>query len=582
MKRGRFFARTAVMAMAASVGLTSCDNDTISTILGVLDYLTDDDGTTICADDKGLGWLEDDEDTSTIEDDIQINTDDDSEVGADLPSSVDLTRYLPPIGDQGEFGTCVAWATAYNCRTWLNAQSKGLSQSELSQKKNQFSAGDMFKAIDSDDKGSECQGSNFQAAFNKMVSRGVATVATSPYMTSSSECDCSNTSSENSEAAKYKIKSYREIDISSVKTVKRYLYEGHPVVFGAKLGDNFMNASGSSVLYSNGTFNSTGMHAYHAIMIVGYDDNRGSNGAFRVVNSWGESWGDDGFIWVDCNFLCSSDFAYCGFVAYLDDDDTTSYGVASSTVDLQPSMVTDEDDEEETDGTWRKLSYDVLNAGTGTVGASSSWGNAYLLYNAYNANEYTIVLIDIYSDAFALEKGEMNGSWDETEAAEALGIKAEAYSLTNIDVPGGTTVASAYAGEDTYFEWTYKMPDVTGKYYLVMLADAFGSVEESDETNNYYFLTAADGGPLDVKNGVISSSIGNNKALRIVKRAQNAHFAEQTAVNATAPNTYSPAEISKMLNAARQSGELRNKALEWANSDMAKMAKPKVVKRINK
>ncbi len=583
MKKPQLFRATAAaITLAASVSLTSCEGDVLSTIIDVLDYLTTDDGTTIEADGKGLGWLENDEDTSTIEDDIQINTNDDSEVGASLPSKVDLTRYLPPIGNQGNYGTCVAWATAYNCRTWLNAQAKGLSKSELNYAKNVFSPADIFKAIPSSQKGTGCAGTSFQPAFDKMVTRGVATWQTSPYLTSSSDCDCSNTSSENSDAANYKIKSYREIDIHSVKTVKRYLYEGHPVVFGAKLGDNFMACSSSSVIYSNGTFNNTGMHAYHAMMIVGYDDSKGSNGAFRIVNSWDTTWGDSGYAWIDCNFLCSEAFAYAGFVAYLDGDDQASYGSEASNVDLQPYKVTDTDDDTDSDPTWRTLVYDVCNAGGGTVKSSSSWGNAYLLYDAYNANNYTIVLIDIYSDAFDLEKGEMNGAWDENEAKAALGLTAQGYSLTNIDIPGNSSVASTVEGEDCYFSWTYKMPDVTGKYYLVLIADAFGSVEESDETNNYYFLTAADGGPLTVTNGVISDEIGNNKALSMPKRAQNAHFAEQTAVNATAPNTYSPAEISALLNDARKSGELRNKALEWTKSANSQLARPRKIMKLNK
>jgi hypothetical protein len=35
----------------------------------------------------------------------------------------------------------------------------------------------------------------------------------------------------------------------------------------------------------------------HAICIVGYDDTK-FGGAFEIVNSWGESWGKDGFIWI--------------------------------------------------------------------------------------------------------------------------------------------------------------------------------------------------------------------------------------------------------------------------------------------
>ena len=44
-----------------------------------------------------------------------------------LPSSVDLTKKFPPIGDQGQYGTCVAWASSYNLKTALNGIEKGLS-----------------------------------------------------------------------------------------------------------------------------------------------------------------------------------------------------------------------------------------------------------------------------------------------------------------------------------------------------------------------------------------------------------------------------------------------------------------------
>src|SRR4051812_45910491 len=37
-----------------------------------------------------------------------------------LPSQVDLTSKFPPVGNQGQYGTCTAWAVAYNLKTALN------------------------------------------------------------------------------------------------------------------------------------------------------------------------------------------------------------------------------------------------------------------------------------------------------------------------------------------------------------------------------------------------------------------------------------------------------------------------------
>lgn len=35
----------------------------------------------------------------------------------------------------------------------------------------------------------------------------------------------------------------------------------------------------------------------HAMCVIGYDDNK-SGGAFQIMNSWGEQWGDRGYCWV--------------------------------------------------------------------------------------------------------------------------------------------------------------------------------------------------------------------------------------------------------------------------------------------
>ncbi len=584
----------ACAAALTGTALTACDEETLDLIMSIVSVVAGDDDTEVAVsvDGKGLGYMEPDEDTSTIEDDIHINTDGgNGTVTSNLPDRVDLTAYLPPVGNQGNFGTCVAWATAYNCRTWLDAHKNGRITNQLTESE-VYSPADIWKGISSSQKNKGCQGTAFQPAFNAMISRGVASWAQSPYFTSQSDCDCSSSQSETTDAAKHKIKAYREIDIHDITTVKRYLAEGHPVVLGASLGDNYMNAKGSSVIYSKGTTAQTGMHAYHAMMCVGYDNNRGgSDGAFRIVNSWGTTWGDNGFVWIDAKYMCSNDFAYTGLVAYLDNDDTASYGDSSSDVDLQPSKVTDEDYEESgdadaSDPRWRTLTYDVYNAGEGTVAASSTWGNAYVLYNAYNANEMTVVLVDLYTNQLGLGKNETNFNWDATEAKATLGLEAQGYSLTNADIPGNTSVATyvtkmedpSATASQYYFSWTYKMPNVTGSYYLVMIADAFSSVSETNENNNYYFLTNSEGGPLTFSDGVMKTRIANNKSVSTSKPKKGADHPHQTAVTDLAPNTYSPAEISAVIDQMRKSGELRNKAAQWvADNDKEQMAKPKKV-----
>ena len=560
--------------------ITGCDDETTAAILSA--FFQSDTDYSSNAGSNYFGWFGNDEDTESIEDDINLSTTSSNNLTASLPTSVDLTGNLPAIGDQGQYGTCVAWATAYNCRTWLYAKAKGLKTSSLNSS-NTFSPADIFMAIDDSYKGEDCGGTNFEYAFDKMVSRGVATLATAPY--SNLSCSSKPSSSWNTNAANYKIKSYREISVNK-NTIKQYLSEGRLVVFGAKLGDEFMYADDNSVLTKQTSFNYTGMHAYHALVCAGYDDSKGSNGAFLVVNSWGKSWGYNGYIWVDENFFCGGDFAYCAFVAYgLDDDELEIDNSDNSVVntnsgyDLIPMNLDDEDyyvpsDSDSDDPTWRTAYYNVYNAGESTISASNDWAICYLWYDAYNANNYGILLFDFYTNKLG-EAGEYDGNWNETNAYKLTGVTSQGYCWNNINVAGGESVAHAVDGRSGTFNWTYRMPtDLNGKYYLVLIADAFGAISESNEDNNYCFVSED---PITIKNGVIQGTISkkvNASKNSTAKPRQNEASPLQTVVTPSNCNTYSPQEISAMINAHKKSGDLAKKIHQWrdaqGNSNLVK------------
>jgi C1A family cysteine protease len=41
----------------------------------------------------------------------------------------------------------------------------------------------------------------------------------------------------------------------------------------------------------------------HAVLLVGWDDSRGRKGCWKIKNSWDQTWGEQGFMWIeyDCN-----------------------------------------------------------------------------------------------------------------------------------------------------------------------------------------------------------------------------------------------------------------------------------------
>lgn len=554
----------ATLGVTCALSLTSCDSETLAAIV---DALTGNESGAF-----HTGWFDNDEDYSKIEDDIRIVPSDDTDRGGSLPSRVSLSDQLPPIGNQGDYGTCVGWAVAYNCRSWIGGRERGNLTTSQFNASNEYSPLDLFRRLSSSAKGAGCAGTSFEPAFQTLIDQGCATLSEVPYQKYTSDqqdCDCEAT--PYTSAANNRIQKYRQIDHTNVTAIKRYLSEGRLVVMGAILGDNFMQCSSASVLQAKGSTNLTGMHAAHALVISGYDDDKGPNGAFEITNSWDTSWGSSGRCWVDYRFFVN-DFCYCAFVAYGNNENASTLLGASptSSVDLEPIEVEDvdffdPDDPDSDDPAWRELHYDVVNNGSSTVPASSTWATCYCLYNAYDANEMSIVLVDYYSDAFsALPPGAYEGGWgldeqkyDLPDPEEYLGLRnASGYACTNKDVaPGGR--CSAGNG----FQWPYQIdPSFNGQFYFVLIADAFANVQENNEENNYFYITGEDGGPLSIVNGVIQ--FGSNKGTSKGKRGA-LHAQPLTARSPGHTNTYDSGEIAQKVRSMQQSGELRNKAQQW-------------------
>jgi C1A family cysteine protease len=103
-------------------------------------------------------------------------------------------------------------------------------------------------------------------------------------------CTTMPTTAQKSAAAAYKIASYSTVTLTTA-AIKSFLAAGHPVIVGGPVNSAFMYLTNNQVLGAF-TGNSLGGHCY---CLVGYDDTKG---AYKFMNSWGTTWGSQGFGYI--------------------------------------------------------------------------------------------------------------------------------------------------------------------------------------------------------------------------------------------------------------------------------------------
>ncbi len=210
-----------------------------------------------------------------------------------LPESFSLEAYAPKRLSQGKQGSCVAWAASYAGRTILESRRTGKNPNQLA-----FSPSYLYNQIAL----TNCQGSYLPDAMENLQEGGVLPFREFGY----DERSCSDkpNSSERERAQDYTIHGFqrlsksdnaREVDLLAVK---QHIAQGAPVVIGMMVGGSFMQGMhGKNVWIPSATDYDQRGFGGHAMCVIGYDDYL-EGGAFEIMNSWGEDWGNDGVAYV--------------------------------------------------------------------------------------------------------------------------------------------------------------------------------------------------------------------------------------------------------------------------------------------
>jgi len=212
------------------------------------------------------------------------------------------------VRHQGAQDSCVAWAIAYYYRSYQEGIEWGripTTDREI------FSPAFIYnQRITSD-----CErdwGMTAIAGLRIAIEKGVASLATMPYDPNDT---CSQPSDEALiEAERYRSERYGNLfmgeETASIETLRRHLATGDPFIlvipfcpqlFQVTHDNPIIDVPDNPSSYSRG----------HVFLAVGYDD---AAETFKVVNSWGPGWAEDGFAYVTYDFVRK--LAWEGWVLY--------------------------------------------------------------------------------------------------------------------------------------------------------------------------------------------------------------------------------------------------------------------------
>jgi cathepsin L len=194
--------------------------------------------------------------------------------GEELAASVDWTTQgaVTPVKDQGQCGSCWAFSTTGGLEgAWQISTGSLKSMSEQ-----QFV--DCAKSA-----GAGCQGGDMGSAFQWAESQNVATESSYPYTARDGTCKSSGLTTAIPSGG---VSGYKSVG-QSTESLKSALQTG-PVSVAIEADQMAFQ------LYSGGVLSSgCGTNLDHGVLAVGYDSD-----SFKVKNSWGTSWGSNGYLQI--------------------------------------------------------------------------------------------------------------------------------------------------------------------------------------------------------------------------------------------------------------------------------------------
>jgi hypothetical protein len=240
---------------------------------------------------------------------------------AELPDSVDLTgsslllqgqpsgQGIPPVGNQGQTNTCTGWAASYYYKTYQEWLDYGWNlRNGVPNYDHIFSPSFVYNQITADP---ECDdGAQIPDALNLIVNEG--DVPWSEFTWNPSNCNIQPTPEQQDAALEYRGTDYGAFFISTgpptgpeqthyLTPLKQRLANSDPFVLAFPVYSEFDYYQCNQVV--GPPANPSSYRGRHAVAVVGYNDTWAGVGAFKIVNSYGSSWGCYGYAWLSYEFV---------------------------------------------------------------------------------------------------------------------------------------------------------------------------------------------------------------------------------------------------------------------------------------
>jgi C1A family cysteine protease len=207
-----------------------------------------------------------------------------------LPAKVDLTKFCPPVYDQGQLGSCTANAIggAFEFELRKQDSAKDFMPSRLFIYYNERV---IESSVNTD------SGAMLRDGMKTVNKQGVCSESMWPYYVG--ELTVRPSSGCYDDALRHQVTSYHKVE-RNINQMKGCLAEGYPFVFGFSVYESFESAEVAQSGKVNMPKKGEPQVGGHAVMAVGFIQ---SSKRFIVRNSWGTSWGMNGYFTMPFDYL---------------------------------------------------------------------------------------------------------------------------------------------------------------------------------------------------------------------------------------------------------------------------------------